>query len=86
VLVEAFRYHRWANLELLDVCAKLSDQQVELTTPGTYGTIAATLEHMLNTERRYLWRLAGSPGRFSMRHRFPGIAVLRERAAQSGDR
>jgi uncharacterized damage-inducible protein DinB len=86
VLVEACRYHRWANLHLLDVCADLSDRQLRFTTPGTYGTIAATFQHLVQAERRYLWRLEGGTGRFSQRHMFPGIAALRELAALNGDR
>jgi uncharacterized damage-inducible protein DinB len=86
VLVEACRYHRWANLRLLDVCADLSDEQLRFTTPGTYGTIAATFHHLVQAERRYLWRLEGGKGRFGQRHLFPGIAALRELAAANGDR
>jgi uncharacterized damage-inducible protein DinB len=85
ILVEAFRYNRWANLHLLDVCAELSNKQLQLTSPGTYGTIAATWQHVVAAERRYLWRLGGDQGRFSERHKFPGIAVLRDKAATSGD-
>ena len=85
MLVEAFRYHKWANLHLLDVCAKLSDRQLQWTAPGTYGTIAATFQHLVGAERRYLWRLGGSQGRFAVRHKFPGVAALREQAATNGD-
>jgi uncharacterized damage-inducible protein DinB len=85
VLVEACRYHRWANLHLLDACAAMSDEQLQLTAPGTYGTLAATFQHLVHAERRYLWRLEGGPGRFSQRHRFPGIEALRELAAVNGD-
>ena len=85
LLIEAFRYHKWANLHLLDACASLSDEQLQLTAPGTYGTIAATLMHLLAAEHRYVWRLRGSEGRFSERHKFPGIAALIEKAARSGD-
>jgi uncharacterized damage-inducible protein DinB len=85
VLIEAFRYNRWANLHLLDVCAKLTPKQLQLTSPGTYGTIADTWLHLVGAERRYLWRLGGDQGRFTQRHKFPGIAVLREEAATSGD-
>ena len=85
VLVEAFRYHRWANLHILDVCAGLSDGELELTAPGTYGTIAATLQHLVHAERRYLWRLAGGEGRFSQSHKFPGVTALRALAAVNGD-
>jgi uncharacterized damage-inducible protein DinB len=85
LLVEAFRYNRWANLHLLDVCSKLPEKRLDLTAPGTYGTIAATFHHLVNAERRYIWRLNGARGRFSVRHRFPGLAVLSEQSARSGD-
>ncbi|HEV2029372.1 MAG TPA: DinB family protein [Candidatus Dormibacteraeota bacterium] len=84
-MVEAFRYNKWANLYLLDVCAKLSERELQLTAPGTYGTIAATWQHLVNSERRYIWRLGGDEGRFTVRHKFPGIAVLRQQAVSSGD-
>ena len=83
--VEAFRYHRWANLHLLGVCAKLSDEQLQLTSPGTYGTIAATWLHLLSAEQRYLRRLVGTEPQLSERNEFPGIAVLTEHASRTGD-
>jgi uncharacterized damage-inducible protein DinB len=85
--IEAFRYHRWANLHLLDVCAKLSDEQLQLTSPGTYGTIAATLQHLVAAEQRYiLQRLDGGTATLSERDEFSGVAALRELAASGGDR
>jgi uncharacterized damage-inducible protein DinB len=84
--IEAFRYHRWANLHLLDVCGKLTDEQLQLTTTGTYGTIASTFHHLIAAEQRYLRRLdAGEPAT-SERDEFPGIARLRELASGGGDR
>ena len=85
--IEAFRYNRWANLHLLDVCAKLSDDQLQLTAPGTYGTIAATFLHLLAAEQRYLRRLAGTKPEISEREPAPAptMTVLREHAARSGD-
>jgi len=83
-LVEACRYHRWANLHLLSVCESLNDRQLRWTAPGTYGTIAATFQHLVAAERRYLWRLQGGIGRFTVRHQFPGIPALREEAARTG--
>jgi len=83
--IEAFRYNKWANLHLLDVCAKLSDERLQLTSPGTYGTIAATWLHLLAAEQRYLRRLAGSEPQLSERDEFPGIAVLKEQASRTGD-
>lgn len=84
--VEAFRYHKWANLHLLGVCAGLSEDQLELTAPGTYGTVAATLTHMLSAEQRYIWRLAGDEPKFSEKEGFPGVPRLQAFAEQSADR
>ena len=85
-LIEAFRYHRWANLHLLDVCSKLSDEQLQLTAPGTYGTIAATFLHLLSAEQRYLHRLTpGTEPEIDEREAAPSLAVLRRLAARGGD-
>ena len=83
---EAFRYHRWANLHLLDVCGALTDEQLQLTAAGTYGTIGATLMHLVGAEQRYIWRLTGAEPRFKEKDGFPGVAALRELAAGSADR
>ncbi|HAC46678.1 MAG TPA: damage-inducible protein DinB, partial [Chloroflexi bacterium] len=52
LLVEAFLYNKWANLHLIDVCGGFSEEQLQMTSPGTYGTIAATFFHMLAAEQR----------------------------------
>ena len=83
--IEAFRYNRWANLHLLDVCATLSEDQLQLTAAGTYGTIAATFLHLVSAEQRYLRRLAGTTPEINERDPAPTVAVLREHAARSGD-
>jgi uncharacterized damage-inducible protein DinB len=87
LLIEAFRYNKWANLHLLDVCAALSDEQLQLTAPGTYGTIAATLLHLFSAEQRYLRRLTpGTKADINERDATaPSIATLREHAVRSGD-
>jgi len=85
ILVEAFRYNRWANLLLVDVCAALSDDKLQLTAPGTYGTIAATLMHLFSAEQRYLRRFGEGEPRINERNDFPGVAILREHAERSGD-
>jgi uncharacterized damage-inducible protein DinB len=85
ILVEAFRYNRWANLHLLHVCAGLTDDRLQLTARGTYGTIAATLMHLLSAEQRYLRRFGQGEPRISERGDFPGVAGLVEHAERSGD-
>ena len=84
-LIEAFRYNKWANLHLLDVYATLSDEQQLLTAPGTYGTVAATLLHLLSAEQRYLKRLSGFKPDISEHEQAPSATTLREHAARSGD-
>jgi len=87
LLVEAFRYNKWANLHLLDVCTAFTDEQLQMTAPGTYGTIASTFFHLLAAEQRYLKRLgAGEPQINEREGSFPGISVLREHAVRSGDK
>jgi uncharacterized damage-inducible protein DinB len=84
--IEAFRYHRWANLHLLEVCERLAPEQLELTSPGTYGTIKATLMHMAGGEQRYVSRLAGGEPSISERNDFPGVERLSGLLAESTDR
>jgi uncharacterized damage-inducible protein DinB len=83
-LLDAFRYNRWANLHLLDICSTLDDEQLQLTTPGTYGTVAATLQHLLAAEQRYARRLVGTEPRLSEDDEFPGVDNLKEHAQRSG--
>ncbi|HEV2033468.1 MAG TPA: DinB family protein [Candidatus Dormibacteraeota bacterium] len=83
--IEAFRYHKWANLHLLDVCSKLTPEQLQLTSPGTYGTIAATLQHLVSAEQRYAARLVASEPKLNERDEFPGIATLMELATSGAD-
>lgn len=85
VLLQTLRYNRWANLHLLDVCAGLSEEQLELTSPGTYGSIAATWLHLLSAEERYLRRIVGFEPQLSEKDGFPGIPKLIEHAQRSGD-
>src|SRR5258708_39856056 len=85
LLVEAFRYNKWANMHLLDVCGGFSDEQLQMTSPGTYGTLAATFVHLLASEQRYIKRLGGGEPQINERDdKFPGIAALREHAVWSG--
>ena len=85
LLIEAFRYNKWANLHLLDVCAGLSMEQLQLGVAGTYGTVAATWQHLLGAEQRYLRRMIGHEPVLSENDQFPGIARLRAVAVSSGD-
>jgi uncharacterized damage-inducible protein DinB len=84
-LTTAFGYHKWANLYLLDVCAKLPVEELSLTVPGTYGTIGATFQHLISAEQRYVRRFGAGEPRIRETDRFPGLSVLREHAVRSGN-
>lgn len=57
----AIRHNCWANLELLRFCAGLAPDILASTSPGTYGSIHATLQHIVAAEQGYLRALTGEP-------------------------
>jgi uncharacterized damage-inducible protein DinB len=83
--IEAFKYHQWANAHLVERCSRLSEEQLQLTAPGTYGTIAATWMHLVGAEQRYIMRLGGSQPTFKESDGFPGLAALAEMLRRSDE-
>jgi uncharacterized damage-inducible protein DinB len=51
------RHDVWATEKLVAHCRSLTDAQLELTAPGTYGNIRRTLEHIVAADTRYLARI-----------------------------
>lgn len=86
LLGRIYGHHRWASVALLDACLALTPEQIELTTSGTYGTIGATLEHMVKAHERYLaiLRTGGFPPRPPEGPR-PSVAEMRDRMAAACD-
>ena len=63
-LTTLYRHNRWANERLLERCAGLSDEQLDATLLGTFGSIRDTLQHIVTAERSYLSRIStGQPYR-----------------------
>ncbi len=58
-LVDPLRHNAWATEQLLTYCRGLSPEQLRATTEGTYGSILATLQHIIGAEGRYRSRLSG---------------------------
>lgn len=85
--VDLYRHNLWANVRLLDACAGLSDEQLEASAPGTYGTVSKTLLHLVAAERRYVNMLRGEQPDKTIHESvgFPGIAALRKSAQTSGE-
>jgi uncharacterized damage-inducible protein DinB len=60
VLPEFMRYNTWANQQLLAACKSLSEAQLAMAAEGAYGTIRATLQHIIRAEASYLKLISGS--------------------------
>jgi uncharacterized damage-inducible protein DinB len=58
LLTTLFSHNLWANQRMLDECAKLSEEQLEATLEGTFGTIRKTLLHITTAEQAYLSRIS----------------------------
>lgn len=56
VLVEAFRHNAWATKTLIASCRKLTPEQLNATTQGTYGSVLETLNHIVASDAGYLPR------------------------------
>jgi uncharacterized damage-inducible protein DinB len=59
VLGDAFDHHVWATLRLVDASLALSPEQLATAVPGTYGSILATMRHLVGADSSYLFRLSG---------------------------
>jgi uncharacterized damage-inducible protein DinB len=52
-LLELFRHKTWATLQLINYCRELSDEDLDATIPGVFGTIRETLQHLVDSEEGY---------------------------------
>jgi uncharacterized damage-inducible protein DinB len=81
-LDDAFEYHAWAIARLLDVCGKLTAEQLAAAAPGTYGSISETLLHLVDSDADDAWLAAG--GVISKRHvHVADVQALRELAGRT---
>ncbi len=61
LIADAVRHNSWATQRLIEHCGTLPNEALLLSAEGTFGTIVATLAHLIRTERAYLARLRGEP-------------------------
>ena len=54
ILDDAFGHHVWATLRLIDTCRTLSPEQLDTVVVGTYGSILATMRHLVGADASYL--------------------------------
>jgi len=85
-LPDFFRFNLWANQRLLDACSTLTDEQLDMTATGTYGSIRDTLIHLFAAEEGYAGHFTGTPPtpRLDDFTTYPSFDELRRRVQMSG--
>lgn len=58
-LDHVLRHNVWANKTLLEHCASLGAGALELSAPGTFGTLYGTIQHIVGGEQWYISLLTG---------------------------
>ena len=86
VLTTLFAHNVWASLTLLDFCERLSDEQLDATAIGCFGSIRDTLQHIISAEMGYVERVNGKlpPNPFSG-EQFLGFGGLRDAVRWAGN-
>jgi len=75
-------HNAWATTQVLAVCQDVDGSTLDATVPGSYGTIIATLRHLIDSEASYLFRLTGAWPEYPWAlGEAVGLDVLAERAA-----
>ena len=83
-LVKLFEHNNWANLQIIQACSALSDEQLDAAPKSaTKGSIRITLLHLLRSQQGYL-ALLTLPIEARLQTP-PAIADLQESARISGE-
>src|SRR4029077_4631719 len=53
-MLRQLRHDVWATEKLLERCRSLTSQQLQLSAPGTYGSIQKTIAHIVRATEGYL--------------------------------
>lgn len=61
ILADGFGHHVWATIRLIDACLDVPSEKLELTVPGTFGSILGTLRHLVEADASYLHVISGKP-------------------------
>lgn len=77
LIEDLYRQNEWATLRLIEVCRGLTDEQLEASAEGTYGSIRRTLLHLVGGEPSYVTRIGGRyEGPAMVYEPFPGFDLL----------
>jgi uncharacterized damage-inducible protein DinB len=85
ILEKIFEHNNWANLQIIQACSALSDEQLDVEPlSATKGSIRQTLWHFVASQQGYLSLLTGKDYRSSWQAP-PAFDELQEAASISGD-
>ena len=86
-LADVLRYNRWANLQPIDACHKLTEEQLDERSPGTSGSIRELLMHVVGGQQTSILRTKGRQheGELGRGSVWPGFDVLRSIAVSTND-
>ncbi len=86
VVTALFHHNTWANLKLLEFCEGLTDEQLDTTAIGGYGTIRDTLVHTIGAEVSYVTRVNDRMPPVPLpKGQFPGFDALEQAARWAED-
>lgn len=86
-LIDAFRHSAWTTDLVLNACRELSDEQLDATVTGTFGSVIETLRHIVSSEASYYRRLSGdTPEWYSEELESADVATLAEHASDLAGR
>ena len=84
-LVKLFEHNNWANLQIIQACSALSDEQLDAEPQSaTKGSIRSTLSHLVASQQGYL-RILTLPLEARLDAPTVAFAELQESASKSGE-
>jgi uncharacterized damage-inducible protein DinB len=85
ILAKLFEHNNWANIQIIQACAVLSDEQLDAAPKSaTKGSIRRTLWHLIAAQQGYLSLLTGIKPRFNWQVP-PAFAELQQAAIITGE-
>lgn len=80
------RHNTWATASMIRFCMDIDREILDTPVPGTYGSVMATLRHMIDSEMSYLFRLTSAWGKHPWQAGEPvNLDMLLERTGILGD-
>jgi len=53
-----YSHHHWANIVIFERCCELTEEELDASIQGVYGSIRETLNHIMRAEKSYFSRIS----------------------------